>query len=84
MRVLFYSQGVEPATVPSLTAALEAGRPVTVEAGGTLADGLLVPTVGSNAFQIAKRYVDKCVPPRVMMRHAVSVFDRGGHQRPHS
>ncbi len=53
-------QGAEPATVPSLSAAFEAGKPVTVEAGGTLADGLLVPTVGSNAFQICQKHVDKC------------------------
>ena len=55
-------QGVEPATVPSLHEALKAGKPVTVEAGGTLADGLLVPTVGSNAFEIAQTYVDKLRP----------------------
>ena len=52
-------QGVEPASVPSMTKALEAGRPVLVEAGATLADGLLVPQVGTNAFDITRRFVDK-------------------------
>lgn len=51
----------EPATVPSLTAALEAGKPVTVQGGPTLADGLLVPRVGTNAFALCQKYVDKTV-----------------------
>ena len=28
-------------------------------AGGTLADGLLVPRVGTNAFELCHQYVDK-------------------------
>ena len=51
----------EPASVPSLTAALEAGRPVTVTAGATLADGLLVPRVGTNAFALCATHVDRVV-----------------------
>lgn len=52
----------EPAAVPSLTAALEAGKPVTVtQSGPTLADGLLVPRVGTNAFALCQRYVDRTV-----------------------
>ena len=51
----------EPASCPSLTAALEAGRPVSVEAGATLADGLLVPRVGASAFALCRRFVDKTV-----------------------
>jgi threonine dehydratase len=53
--------GAEPATVPSLTGALEAGKPVTVPAGATLADGLLVPRVGTNAYALAAKHVDKVV-----------------------
>jgi threonine dehydratase len=53
--------GAEPVMVPSLTAALEAGRPVNVAAGPTLADGLMVPRVGTNAFQLCQRHVDKVV-----------------------
>lgn len=51
--------GAEPQAVPSFVAALEAGQPVDVVAGGTLADGLLVPRVGANAFALARRHVDK-------------------------
>ncbi|RYY31738.1 pyridoxal-phosphate dependent enzyme, partial [archaeon] len=53
--------GVEPATVPSLTAALDAGKPVTINGGPTLADGLLVPRVGTNAFALCQQHVDKVV-----------------------
>jgi threonine dehydratase len=53
--------GAEPETVPSLTAAMEAGFPVTVNGGPTLADGLLVPRVGTNAFALCQKYVDKVV-----------------------
>ena len=46
--------GVEPAFAPSYTSAIKAGKPVTIEVTPTLADGLAVPLVGSNAFEIAK------------------------------
>jgi K+-sensing histidine kinase KdpD len=45
----------------SLTAALREGRPVTVPAFPTLADGLFVPRVGTNAFALAARHVDAVV-----------------------
>jgi threonine dehydratase len=51
----------EPASVPSMAAAFDAGRPVTVAAGATLADGLLVPRVGTNAFALARAHVDRVV-----------------------
>ncbi len=51
--------GVEPTHVASLTAALEADEPVRIDPGPTIADGLLVPKVGSNAFLIARACVDK-------------------------
>lgn len=53
--------GAEPATAASLTAALDNGGPVTINVGPTLADGLLVPRVGTNAFELARQHVDKVV-----------------------
>ncbi|MFO1497374.1 MAG: threonine ammonia-lyase [Verrucomicrobiota bacterium] len=53
--------GVEPQRVASFTAALQAGRPVPVETKPTLADGLAVPEVGGNAFELAKGLVEKTV-----------------------
>ena len=53
--------GAEPVNCPSLTGALQEGRPVTVPATSTLADGLLVPRVGTNAFALAAKHVDKVV-----------------------
>ena len=53
--------GVETVRSASFTAALEAGRPVPVALGATLADGLAVPTVGPRAFEIARRVVDQVV-----------------------
>ena len=46
---------------PSFAEALRAGKPVRVTNHPTLADGLAVPEVGSNAFSLAKGYVDKLV-----------------------
>lgn len=53
--------GVEPEGAASFTAALAAGRPVTVECRHTLADGLAVATVGERAFAIAQPRVDRVV-----------------------
>ena len=53
--------GVEPARAASFTAALSAGHPVEVEVKPTLADGLSVPKVGENAFQIARDLVERTV-----------------------
>jgi threonine dehydratase len=51
--------GVEPKHAASFTAAMQAGRPVKIEVKPTLADGLSVPQVGGNAFQLARGLVDK-------------------------
>ncbi len=40
---------------------IQAGHPVTVEVGSTLADGLAVPRVGPIAYEIAHTRVDKVV-----------------------
>lgn len=53
--------GVEPKRAACFTAALEAGKPVTVETSPTLADGLAVPRIGDNAFAIAREVVDQVV-----------------------
>src|SRR5262249_25102901 len=45
----------------SFTAALAAGKPVEFKLRPTLADGLSVPKVGSNAFTLARGLVDRTV-----------------------
>ncbi len=49
--------GVEPETAPTLSRALEAGKPVDAEAGGIAADSLAPRRVGELMFPIAKKYV---------------------------
>jgi threonine dehydratase len=51
--------GVEPVLAPTLTRALEAGRPVDAEAGGIAADSLAPRRVGALMFPIAKEHVDR-------------------------
>lgn len=50
---------VEPEKAPTLTRALEAGRPVDAEAGGIAADSLAPRRVGELAFPIIQRYVSE-------------------------
>ena len=52
---------VEAENVASFSAALEAGKPTKVAMHPTLADGLAIPQVGTNAFQIARPFVDLAV-----------------------
>jgi len=52
---------VEPANCASFKAAMDAGKPVYAWKAPTLADGLAVPVVGEISFEIAQRFVDKCV-----------------------
>jgi len=49
--------GVEPELAPTLTKALEAGRPVDAPAGGIAADSLAPRRVGELMFPIAKAHV---------------------------
>jgi len=51
--------GVEPEAAPTLTRALEAGRPVDAEAGGIAADSLAPRRVGELMFPIAQKYVSR-------------------------
>jgi threonine dehydratase len=53
--------GVEPFASPTLTKALQAGRPVDAEAGGLAADSLAPRRVGDRVFPIARKYVDGTV-----------------------
>ena len=53
--------GVEPELAPTLTRALEAGKPVDAPAGGIAADSLAPRRVGSLMFPIAQRYVEGTV-----------------------
>jgi threonine dehydratase len=53
--------GVEAAAVPSLQAALEAGRPVTVNAQHSIADGIAVRRIGELCLPIIQRYVDDII-----------------------
>jgi threonine dehydratase len=52
---------VEADNVASFSAALRAGEPTRINTQATLADGLAIPQVGTNAFRIAKDLVDRCV-----------------------
>src|SRR5882672_947931 len=53
--------GVEPTTAPTLTKALEAGRPVDAEAGGLAADSLAPRRIGELVFPIAQKYAPRTV-----------------------
>src|ERR1700744_1048653 len=53
--------GVEPQASPTLTKALQAGRPVDAEAGGLAADSLAPKRVGERVFPVAQRHVHSTV-----------------------
>jgi threonine dehydratase len=53
--------GVEPTTAPTLTKALEAGRPVDAEAGGLAADSLAPRRIGERVFPIAQKYAPRTI-----------------------
>ena len=53
--------GVEPEKAPTLTRALEAGRPVDAEAGGIAADSLAPRRVGELVFPIIRRHIGSTV-----------------------
>jgi threonine dehydratase len=52
---------VEADHVASFSAAMKAGKPVPIIMQPTLADGLAIPQVGANAFEIAKDLVDRII-----------------------
>jgi threonine dehydratase len=53
--------GVEPEDAASMTAALEAGEPVTLSDVGIFADGVAVRRVGDETFRICKDLVDEMI-----------------------
>jgi threonine dehydratase len=53
--------GVEPEAAPTLTRALEAGKPVDAEAGGIAADSLAPKRVGELTFPIVQKHVSRVV-----------------------
>ncbi len=52
---------VEAENVASFSAALAAHKPTCIDAQPTLADGLAIPQVGANAFELAREHVDQAV-----------------------
>jgi threonine dehydratase len=52
---------VEPTQAPTLTRALEAGRPVDAEAGGIAAESLAPRRVGELVFPVIQRHIDKTI-----------------------
>jgi threonine dehydratase len=53
--------GVQTARLASMQAAVEAHRPVTVEAATTIADGIAVRRAGNLTLPLVERYVDEIV-----------------------
>lgn len=53
--------GVESENCASYSSAMLAGEPTSVVTSPTLADGLGVPCVGHNSFNISRRMIDKIV-----------------------
>jgi threonine dehydratase len=53
--------GVEPVEAPTLSRALEAGKPVDAPAGGIAADSLAPRRVGELMFPLAQKYVGRVV-----------------------
>jgi threonine dehydratase len=53
--------GVEPQGAPSLAMALQAQEPIDVEVTGIAVDSLGARRVGSQAFELAQRYVERVV-----------------------
>ncbi len=51
--------GVEPRLAPTLSKALQAGKPVDAEAGGIAADSLAPKRVGELMFPLAQKYVER-------------------------
>jgi threonine dehydratase len=53
--------GVEPVDAPTLTRAIEAGRPVDAPQGGYAADSLAPARIGELVFPICKEHVDRAL-----------------------
>lgn len=53
--------GVQPSRLPSMKAALAQGKPVTIPAATTIADGIAVRRTGVHTLELVKKYVDDVV-----------------------
>lgn len=53
--------GVQPSRLPSMKIAMAEGKPVTLPAATTIADGIAVRTAGTRTLQMAQKYVDDVV-----------------------
>ena len=70
--------GIGPEAAPTLTVALQAGRPVDAPTGGIAADSLAPRRVGTLVYPIAKRHVDQVVrvPDDAIKRAQLALWDR--------
>jgi threonine dehydratase len=53
--------GVQPAKLPSMKAAVEQGKRVTLKSATTIADGIAVRQAGEKTFPLVQKYVDDIV-----------------------
>jgi threonine dehydratase len=53
--------GVQPARLPSMKAAVAEGKPVTLPAAATIADGIAVRRAGDRTLPLVQKYVDDIV-----------------------
>jgi len=53
--------GVQPARIPSMRAAVAEGKPVTLKAATTIADGIAVRRAGERTLPLVQKYVDDIV-----------------------
>src|SRR6202022_578376 len=53
--------GVQPARLPSMKAAIAAGKPVTLSPAATIADGIAVRRCGDRTLPLVQKYVDEIV-----------------------
>jgi threonine dehydratase len=53
--------GVQPARLPSMKAAVAKGKPVTIKAAKTIADGIAVRRAGDRTLPLVQKYVDDIV-----------------------
>ena len=53
--------GVQPARIPSMQAAVAEGKPVTLDAAKTIADGIAVRRAGERTLPLVQKYVDDIV-----------------------
>ena len=53
--------GVQPSRIPSMKAAVEEGKPVTLASAKTIADGIAVRRAGERTLPLVQKYVDGIV-----------------------